>query len=118
MRMPSLKDVSRASKQVATYSAMNPILWKTALCFPVGVGCSVIAPEPLNYFILAVSSLPVIVGSYGFVLFAHKNADRLQSEKHIENLQMLARIGRESSDPLLLSSDGNATNEASSRKPQ
>ena len=93
MNLPDFQDVTAASKQVATYSAMNPILWKTVICSPVGIICSAIAPSPINYFILALSSIPILVGSWGFVHFAKTNADRLQSEGHIEQMRVLSRIG-------------------------
>jgi hypothetical protein len=93
MNLPDFKDITTASRQVATYSAMNPILWKTVICTPIGIVCSAIAPEPLNYFILAVSSLPLIVGCWGFIFFARADPWRLQSEGHIEKLEALSRIG-------------------------
>ena len=93
MKLPSLRDVTSASSQVATKSAMNPILWKTAISFPVAVICSIQAESPLNYIILALGSLPMIVGSIVFPYFAKTDPDRLQSEVHLENMEMMARFG-------------------------
>ena len=92
IKIPDYKDISHASKQVATNSAMNPILWKTAISFPFGVVCCLFAPTPLNYIILAVGSIPMLIGvvSYGF--FVRNDPDRLQSETHIENMEILARM--------------------------
>lgn len=93
MRLPSLRDVTSASSQVATKSAMNPILWKAAISFPVSIVCSLYAPEPLNYIIVAIGSLPIVVGSLVFPYFAKTDPNRLQSEVHLENMEMMARFG-------------------------
>jgi hypothetical protein len=87
------KDVTAASRQVATYSAMNPILWKTAICSPLGIVCASFASAPLSYMIFALSALPILVGCWGFVYFAQSDPKRLQSEGHIQQMEVLSRIG-------------------------
>lgn len=82
MNLPEFRDIASASKQVATYSAMNPILWKTVICSPIAIICSVLAP-----------SLPILIGCWGFVHFARKDPGRLQSEGLIEQMEVLSRIG-------------------------
>lgn len=88
----SLRHVAAASRQVATYSAMNPILWKAAICSPVAMVCSVFAAEPLNYLLFALSSVPILVGAWGFVHFARIDPRRLQSEGHIEQMEIISKI--------------------------
>ena len=93
MNLPEFRDIASASKQVATYSAMNPILWKTVICSPIAIICSVLAPSPLNYLLFALASLPILIGCWGFVHFARKDPGRLQSEGLIEQMEVLSRIG-------------------------
>ena len=112
LKLPNYRDISAASNQVATKSAMNPMLWKSAIAFPVGAVCAVFAPEPLNYMILTVASLPIIVGSIVFPFFARFDPDRLQSETHIENMEILARFGVKGSDEVItIESDQSASNQ-------
>lgn len=92
MNIPDFGDISQASRQVATQSAMNPILWKTVICSPIAIVCSVIAPSPLNYFILALAAVPILIGSWGFYHFAKVAPGRLQSEGHVEHMEAM-RLG-------------------------
>ena len=89
IEMPNYRDIGTASKQVATHSAMNPLLWKTVISFPVAAVASIFAPDPLNYFILGAGSLPIVFGCLNFTLFAIRDPDRLQSEKHLENMEII-----------------------------
>lgn len=93
MKLPDFRDVASASRQVATQSAMNPILWQAAICTPAGMICSALAPAPISYFILALSAVPIVVGAWGVRFFAKRDANRLQSEAHVENMSMISRIG-------------------------
>jgi hypothetical protein len=90
-QLPNFRDIAQASKQVATSSAMNPILWTTIASFPVAAICASFTASPLNYLILAVGALPVITTSWGFQYFARSDAQRLQSETHIENMELISR---------------------------
>lgn len=92
MPIPGFRHVTSASRQVATHSAMNPILWKTVICSPVAMVCSVYAGAPLNYLLFALSSLPILVGSWGFVHFAKNDPRRLQSEGHLEHMELIGKI--------------------------
>lgn len=89
LEIPNYRDIGSASKQVATQSAMNPLLWKTVISFPIAAIVSIFAPAPLNYAILAVGSLPVIFGCLNFTYFAFRDPNRLQSEKHLENMEII-----------------------------
>lgn len=93
MNLPEFRDITSASRQVATYSAMNPILWKTVICSPIAMICSVIAPSPLSYFLFFLSALPIVVGSIGFLYFMRTDPNRLQSEGHLQHMNVLSRIG-------------------------
>lgn len=91
LKIPNYSDISNASSQVATNSAMNPILWKSVIAFPVAAIVSALAPSPINYFILGIGSLPIIFGCINFTIFAVRDPSRLQSEKHIENMEVISR---------------------------
>lgn len=88
-----MRDIANASRQVATKSAMNPILWMSAVVTPVSLILTNFAAAPFSYLLLAIACLPVIVGCWIFTHFARNDPDRLQSESHIEHMEMLSRIG-------------------------
>ena len=94
IKLPKYSEIANSTAQVATKSAMNPILWKAGIAFPVATICSLFAPSPLNYIIFAVGAIPIIVGSISFKKFADTDPQRLQSETHIENMEIIEKMGR------------------------
>jgi hypothetical protein len=101
VKLPNLGEVSNASRQVATDSAMNPILWKTSIVSTVGMVCAVFAQEPLNYLLFALAAIPILVGCWAYYHFAKTDPKRLQSERHIEHMEMIGRIGDNTSGAVI-----------------
>ncbi|UOR08089.1 hypothetical protein LCM18_07530 [Qipengyuania flava] len=95
---------------------MNPILWKSTIISSVAIICATFASEPLNYIILGIGSVPVLVGSWGFLHFARNDPQRLQSESHIEQMEMLSRIGQRGEDSKKVIDGGNLTSNKSVEK--
>jgi membrane protein implicated in regulation of membrane protease activity len=93
MAMPSLAPMMSATRQVATRSVLNPILFLVALVVPVGMVCSVFAPPPLNYAMFALIAGTVAAGVWAYCYFAVKAPQRLHSEQHTETMEAIARMG-------------------------
>ena len=69
----------------AVKSAMTPIFWICAVVSPSFIAGSYLTQGTfLSYLFGVVAVIPAIVACVGFVYFALKDPDRLQSEEHRE----------------------------------
>jgi hypothetical protein len=93
MNPPSFKDLSVATRQVATKSAMNPIQWICALTTPFCLAAACVAPPPLQYAFFVLACVPVIYGIRVFEHLMKNDPDRLQSEKYLIEKQVIATMG-------------------------
>jgi hypothetical protein len=50
-------------------------------------------PAPLNQFSFAAALIPPIVAVWQIIYFTNRDPDRLQTEVHIENKQLISTIG-------------------------
>lgn len=84
---------SSASRQVATRSVLNPLLWLTLIVWVPALGASVMAPNPFNYIAMVVGVLTVLVNLAMYIYFALRDPDRLQNEEYLLQQQLVARMG-------------------------
>ena len=66
--------------QVGTRSVLNPILWLSAIVFPVGIAGALLADGAMTPVLAFVAILPPLVAVGSYVYFMLKDPDRLQSE--------------------------------------
>lgn len=87
-----------AAKGLRVRSALNPMLWLTAIVSPTALTVAYMFRESPSVVLglLLLAALPVVVTCLGFGFFAFRNPDKLQSEEYQlrhETLQLLQSKG-------------------------
>ncbi|MFN0046711.1 MAG: hypothetical protein ACKVOS_09605 [Sphingorhabdus sp.] len=96
MQWPSLKEVSDTTRQVATKSAMNPMLWICGLTTPFSIVAAAYSAEPISYLFFGMACLPIFYGIRAYEFWMKSDPDRLQSERYLIERQIVGRIGEKS----------------------
>ena len=104
---------SAAAQKLRVRSALNPMLWLTAIASPICLGAAYAfsAQSTVMWVLVAVALLPIVFTCFGFVYFAAKSPERLQSEEYQlrhETLQMIQqKTGHLVIDPTSLAAIAN-----------
>lgn len=88
-----IPNAASASRQVATRSVLNPLLWLSLIVWVPALAAAGFVPSPFNYIALAIGVLTVVVALGMYVYFAVSDPDRLQDEEYLLQQQMVARMG-------------------------
>lgn len=83
----------RASKEVASKSALNPVQWICAITVPSAATAAYFIDDPVRYVFvgLAVLTVGYAIRAYEFLL--QNDRDRLHSEKYLIERQVVAQLG-------------------------
>jgi len=107
------RGVSRAARKLRVRSALNPMLWLSAIALPICIGAAYAfrADVPVMWVLLIAGLFPIGTTCVGFVYFAITQPERLQSEDYQlrhETLQMIQqKVGSLELDPTSLAAIAN-----------
>ena len=89
-----------AAGKLHVRSALNPLLWLTAISSPVCFGAGYLFQENslLSGILVGVGVFPIIVACLGFCYFACKKPEKLQSEDYQIRHESLQLIQQKSGD--------------------
>ena len=93
-----LQRSNSAISKVAAKSAVNPILWLSALISLPLCALAAFTDPPLKWIFVGIGSIPILLTCVGFIYFMLKKPDYLRSEKfHIQkySLEYLGEKGKE-----------------------
>jgi hypothetical protein len=93
---PQIDRIAETTRQVATKSAMNPMLWISGLTTPFSIGASAMTEGPMQYFFAALAVLPIAYSIRAYDFWMKSDPDRLQSERYLIERQIVGRIGYKS----------------------
>jgi hypothetical protein len=96
MNLPTLDKISATTQQVATKSAMNPILWVCGLTTPFSIIAAAYSSPPLSYFFFLLAGSPIAYAIRAYDFWMKNNPDRLQSERYLLQRQIVGTMGKKS----------------------
>jgi hypothetical protein len=108
MEFPSIKDLTVATREVATKSAMNPIQWICALTTPASITAACFVQAPFSYAFFLLAACPVAYAFRAYDYYMKNDRDRLQSERYLIERQVVGTIGlnNEGQAPVVISTTG------------
>lgn len=80
-------------ERIRTNSALNPLLWLCGVTLPVTVPAAVLAPDPVNLWMLSAALVVVAATLVAYFYFMVSEPNRLQSEDYQIEMQKLLLLG-------------------------
>jgi hypothetical protein len=98
MNLSNLNQITDTTRQVATKSAMNPMLWVCGLTTPFSICAAAYSTAPISYLFYGIACVPILYAMRAYDYWMKNDPDRLQSERYLIERQIVGTIGSKSED--------------------